>query len=829
MVCKKRDYFTLFLLIFLAPLAYGQQGKRELFQEDLPAVRRDEEIKRSNLLTAEKPTKESIDVIAPNLEFNKESGKAKAYGGVVVSKGGLSAQGEEADVDTKAEEAEIYDDVIFSESQGNFRASSAYINFQNEIGIFNDAEFNLESSSIFCRADTALKYSENKYRLTTVNLTTCGCPDGTVPWSIGAGTADLTQEGYAKLYDATFNVYGVPLLYSPYFSFPLKIERASGILIPTYGISNQDGFKFELPIYSVLNDSSDLTLSPFLATRSRVGVKSEFRNIFSRRNVLHNKLLYSNEGLRDGALRGIVETPTNNPQIDTDRLGLFHSHTYSSDDDATIPISFLSDIHYVSDDQILRELPDQDLGLTNAQFTSSLINTTALLGDYFLASVSGEYNQVIDGDTEGSDDRIFQRAPEFSLTQNRTFRPFGSNPLGIKFTTFGGVNGGQFIRKEGYEGSRVNFNPGVRMPLRYKNYFNSTLAVRPSSTFYDVNNQTPEDVIGDSPSRTTATVNYDATTTFERIYEMNPDGLLAKMSGLGAANQSNLLMRSKHTIQPFAGFLYAPETKQGDLPLFNAVDRVAGRRLATYGFTTALMGRYLPRDNAKVPMPEIAPLPEDLTQISSLDSIPSLPFAPRPSSVAVSSLRQGEIRRLLSLTMKQSYDFLEEEKDLQPNRDPFSDIFLGLNFDPNSSFSFANDLNYSQDRNDLSSFSTTLFFFDDRQDMFRIRYNYVNTALPVEDPDNRIPDISNIETALEAVLTEQTKLGYYVRFDEEKGDVIEQMAALRFLSGCKCWAVDVGVSERVNPDRQQFNVRFSFPGLGDLSQNVFQRVPRPDR
>src|SRR3546814_16257507 len=75
----------------------------------------------------------------------------------------------------------------------------------------------------------------------------CPCPDPA--WYIESSRVDLhfdENEGVAR--NGVLFFKGVPILASPYLSFPIRKERKSGLLLPTYGISTSAGMEFSLQI-----------------------------------------------------------------------------------------------------------------------------------------------------------------------------------------------------------------------------------------------------------------------------------------------------------------------------------------------------------------------------------------------------------------------------------------------------------------------------------------------------------------------------------------------------------------------------------------------------
>jgi LPS-assembly protein len=79
--------------------------------------------------------------------------------------------------------------------------------------------------------------------------------------------------------DAWLDVFGVPVLYLPYMSnTDPSVKRQSGLLIPSLGFDSEHlGTYLQVPYYWVLNDQSDLTVSPLLSTQQGGEVQAEYR------------------------------------------------------------------------------------------------------------------------------------------------------------------------------------------------------------------------------------------------------------------------------------------------------------------------------------------------------------------------------------------------------------------------------------------------------------------------------------------------------------------------------------------------------------------------
>jgi len=79
--------------------------------------------------------------------------------------------------------------------------------------------------------------------------------------------------------DATFELFGVPVLYAPYFSHvDPTVKRQSGLLAPAVGNSTDLGIIVQAPVYFVLSPHMDLTLTPMVTTSEGVVGMAEFRH-----------------------------------------------------------------------------------------------------------------------------------------------------------------------------------------------------------------------------------------------------------------------------------------------------------------------------------------------------------------------------------------------------------------------------------------------------------------------------------------------------------------------------------------------------------------------
>lgn len=102
-------------------------------------------------------------------------------------------------------------------------------------------------------------------------------------WQIKARRVLHDADAQEVIYrDATLEVLGVPIAYTPYLSHPdPTVERKSGILSPTFGASTVLGTSIQVPYFWAISEESDLTFDPILSTSQLPVVTGEYRKRFS--------------------------------------------------------------------------------------------------------------------------------------------------------------------------------------------------------------------------------------------------------------------------------------------------------------------------------------------------------------------------------------------------------------------------------------------------------------------------------------------------------------------------------------------------------------------
>jgi len=148
-------------------------------------------------------------------------------------------------------------------------------NMQTSAGQVEHPNFWLENGGAGVASKADIK---NRDEMTLTDVTYSGCPCPEPAWRLEASTLDLyfdENEGVAR--NGVLYFKDVPLLASPYLSFPIRPERKSGFLPPRVGITSRTGFDVALPYYINIapNYDATLTLRPMSKRGTQLG--AEFR------------------------------------------------------------------------------------------------------------------------------------------------------------------------------------------------------------------------------------------------------------------------------------------------------------------------------------------------------------------------------------------------------------------------------------------------------------------------------------------------------------------------------------------------------------------------
>lgn len=136
------------------------------------------------------------------------------------------------------------------------------------------------------------------------------CEENPTPlWRIRARRVIHDQEKRIVHYEsARLEFFGIPVAWTPYFSHPdPTVDRATGFLAPEVKSSSENyGYGVKTPFYIVVDDHTDLTLTPFVTTNDGVLGELELRRAFRNGDINFEGSLGQNDFTGETELHGHI-------------------------------------------------------------------------------------------------------------------------------------------------------------------------------------------------------------------------------------------------------------------------------------------------------------------------------------------------------------------------------------------------------------------------------------------------------------------------------------------------------------------------------------------
>jgi LPS-assembly protein len=345
------------------------------------------------------------------------------------------------------------------------------------------------------------------------------CPPGQRQWEFTAGRIDVDQEeGMGTARNATLRLSGVPVLWIPWLRFPTDDRRRTGLLSPTIGYDDRNGFDYQQPIYLNLAPNYDATLAPRWLSRRGLMLGGEFRYLFPG----------GHSGELDGTWLGNDDLTGRDRGLASYR----HRSALGPHWSARADLNYVSDVRYF-----------EDFGDSLDAASISLVGSSAGVygrGLGWSTSLVAQTWQIASSQmAPGSEP--FRQLPAARASWSRPFAPWLD--VGVDAEAV------RFEHETLAAGDRVDLKPYVRLPFGGAAWF-VTPEVAWRYTAYSLDDALVPPGGSDSPSRSVPVMSLDAGAFFERDFTWGDGSFL-------------------QTLEPRLFYLNVPYRDQDDLPLFD--------------------------------------------------------------------------------------------------------------------------------------------------------------------------------------------------------------------------------------------------------------------
>ena len=505
-----------------------------------------------------------IFIEADNGELNTHQERSHFIGNVKLHHKNLYLEADRVDHLSQSNEINASGNIYLSKEGFRATADHLYMNTESEQSQLEQAEYRFLKKYARGHAEKLRIINSDYSEYEQISYTTC--EPGNDAWIIEANELQIDEsEGLGRAYHATFYVQSVPILYTPYISFPIDDRRMSGFLSPTFGSSNKAGSDNSLSYYFNLAPNYDLILTPRHMAKRGLMIGSEFRYL----NHYHHLGSVKSEYIYDDQDRESDEP------IERYALSYRNHWSISPNWNNTLFYDGISDKTYLDD-------------FENSLFDSSTryLERRADLtyrGEYGNLLMRVQAYQTIDRSI-ASNRTPYTRLPQLLWTTRHHDQQHGLHyELNAELT--------HFQHDERVQGQRLALKPTVSLPLR-RSY--GHLIPKLSLNYNDYQLEQQSDGQDESPSLLLPTATLDSGLVFER-----------KMNWFGN--------NTTQTLEPRLFYLYTPYEEQDETPNFDSAElgfsfanlfrdnRFSGNdRVGDANqLTTALTSRILHADNGR--------------------------------------------------------------------------------------------------------------------------------------------------------------------------------------------------------------------------------------
>ena len=447
-------------------------------------------------------------------------GLTSLQGNVVLRQGGHSLRSNSAELDQVTDLATLSGKVEYREPGLLLISENAQTNITSKETVLTQAEYVIHEASLRGGATRIIRLNDNRIRLEDGSFTTC--PPDDASWRIAANTVTLDpNSGFGEATHAVLEVANTPVMYLPYFTFPIDDRRKSGFLYPAIGYSESEGLELAAPYYFNLAPHYDDTLTPHYFSERGLLLENEFRY----------KTRYGEQALSTGYLAG-------DKKVDDDRWLLGLSHTGKRRNwSSTVDFTSVSDNQYFDD-------LGSSLEVNRDSHLDKLAQVTYEQPNWAITTKVHSY-QTIDSSTAP-----YRRLPQVTFSGNQNWLSdnlqFDYLVDAVRFDRdLDGLSGTNLVI-----GDRFHLQPSISLPLIWP-WAHLTPKISYWHTQYELDNQ----VAGkeSSISRGTAAVSIDSGLVFEKAVRYGTT-------------------KFTQTLEPRAFLLYVPEEDQSAIPDFDTTE-----------------------------------------------------------------------------------------------------------------------------------------------------------------------------------------------------------------------------------------------------------------
>ena len=377
-----------------------------------------------------------VEIIS-DLLYTNERGEVVAEGRVRLETKDYVVEAERIRYLLKTKEVFAHGNVHVRKKDGTLevRGKSAYLDTKTGKGYFLDAVGRFRRFNFTAKRVDRLE--GDTFLFTEGDVTTCPPEDKEL--KVCFGRAKIGRR-YVFSFGNTLRFFNIPVAYLPLVIFPVG-ERRSGLLPPTFGSNTYNTLIYIQPIYWVISEDKDATLTLDFRDRQAKGVWLEYRQALYPEENLYTRLSLYREPLPPGEWWEGRDPGTFRRDRFRFELSLRRGGWDLGIDLPSDPY-FFEDVYF---SQRLRTLP----------FTLNLLSYKRVEEEYMLFLNTRLFFDL----TSPDNSKTLNLLPELAFFMRPKKLKFGYVSLTSSFTNF--------YRERGLRSKRFLFLPEIELPYRF--------------------------------------------------------------------------------------------------------------------------------------------------------------------------------------------------------------------------------------------------------------------------------------------------------------------------------------------------------------------------
>lgn len=765
---------------------------------------------------------EPAEVVADRVEYDRAREIYSAHGNVRLSQGRRTLTADWVTFNNATRQGVASGDVVVIDGPDTLRAEFMQFNVDTLEGIVFDGHIDGRTTPFKMSGEEIQRTGKESYRFEKAVFSSCRCPDpeDEDPWQITASRAEVDDAGYGRARNTTFDIFGVPVLYFPYLVYPVKRERETGFLFPTFGRTSRSGAEVGLPFFWAAREDLNLLFTPqWLQYRGfKPSIDSEWVFGEEGESLLHMSYLWDND----------VDPDSPSTPFSQNRWGVSFFH------DQMLPAKtrLQADVNLVSDNSYAFDFDDM-AQFRSDRFMISQVVATKSFGPTGRTTLVGSV--VVRDDLQNPDDMdrdglALQRLPDLQLTvlpaEVVSGLPLLAS-LGAEYTYFTSFN-----NAHGFFGGARNvddlfFDTGIDGVIdpRERDAAGIRGGIDPSGDNFpgpDGDGIFQEgEILANSGQRFVVLPRLGMPLRLFDFIEILPEAgyreALYSTAALGAEHRAYVTGRvdlrtrlrrtldlpfgigtATHLLEPRLGYAMISKTTVSKSPIFIPESGAQQERL-----------RELDLDNVTL---------DPADRLSSTQVLAG-GFGNRVYGKGIGS---GPPRLLADVTVLGQYDFADDragelvlDGTAYPGGNIYTRIVMGYQMEEQRFDEAFVQASWSSPRGDDLSLS---YRFLDQIPLFYESFRYDEERF--KSFTGAFSQVNQIGVYARWAITRNWGLTYNGTYSAEKSVFLGNQGGIEYLSECRCWAVRLEVDE--DPvSGARFGLKYRIVGLGDDTVRPF--------